>query len=367
MIRKLFLIDGAAGTGKSDLVEYIHDKHYHDAVVIMKFTTRKRRAYEVDRWTDLIFEEDNNFDLKFEDNEFYSYKYAGEKYWFRKNDLVNALNKKENVFILIRDRKLINKIKHDFSSFALVVSLYIYTDKGSIPGRLKKDGYNDEQIDFRLKRSEISWRDYLETPNSDLKIIINNSTKEDFHRKINLLFEEYSSMNIDIAGVLYINPSLRFDLIKPLVGFKKDIVNKLEKYPYDKNIFLMMKFRDSNNRLAKFIKDEVEKAGYNCVRADYDEWNITGNTYNPIAVLYCCKFGIALFDEPISGEEQNFSANVAYELGIMHYQKKECLILKHKSLSQLPFDLVKDIWKPYAEVIEIQDHLHGWIEKIKKA
>jgi hypothetical protein len=126
-----------------------------------------------------------------------------------------------------------------------------------------------------------------------------------------------------------------------------------------------MKFRESNKRLAKFIKEEIEKAGYNCVRSDDNEWSITGgNTYNPIAVLYCCKFGIALFDEPVLEEGQNFSANVAYELGIMHYQKKECLILKHKSLPQLPFDLVKEIWEPYTEVIEIQDHLHEWIEKI---
>jgi hypothetical protein len=119
----------------------------------------------------------------------------------------------------------------------LVIPLHVHTDQTFIPERLKKDGFNNEQIAFRMKRSDITWKAYLENSDSNIKIIINNSNKENFHRKINSLFKEYSFMKIDTPDVLYVNPSLKFALIKPLVGFKDDIVRKLEKYPYEKNIF----------------------------------------------------------------------------------------------------------------------------------
>jgi CheY-like chemotaxis protein len=119
-----------------------------------------------------------------------------------------------------------------------------------------------------------------------------------------------------------------FELIKPLIGFKADIEKRLMQFDYGKNVFLMMKLRSTNTDLSDYIIETLKENGLRGVRADQHEWNITKNVYNPIAVLYCCKFGIALFDEP--EEKQAFSPNVAYELGIMHHQNKNCLILKHR-------------------------------------
>ena len=98
------------------------------------------------------------------------------------------------------------------------------------------------------------------------------------------------------------------------------------------------------------------------MRADDREWGITRNVYNPIAVLYCCKYGIALFDEP--EDHQAYSPNVAYELGIMHQQNKECLILKHASLPQVPFDLVKDLYVSYDRDLQIRQIIEHWIDAI---
>jgi hypothetical protein len=98
------------------------------------------------------------------------------------------------------------------------------------------------------------------------------------------------------------------------------------------------------------------------VRADDAAWNITGNVYNPIAVLYCCKYGIALFDEPEEG--QAYSPNVAYELGIMHNQNKKCLILRHKSLPRVPFDLIKDLYVEYDRDLQLREVIERWIGEI---
>ena len=102
------------------------------------------------------------------------------------------------------------------------------------------------------------------------------------------------------------------------------MLDRLRRYPFERNVFLMMKFRDGNRPVFDFIKESLAANGLNCVRADDKEWQITRDVYNPVAVLYCCKYGIALFDEAETGSTYN--PNVAYELGMMHLQGKECLI-----------------------------------------
>lgn len=155
-----------------------------------------------------------------------------------------------------------------------------------------------------------------------------------------------------------------FELIKPLIGFKEDIETKLLKFPFNDNVFLMMKFRRSNEELGEYIIENLENHGLRGVRADQDEWNITKNIYNPIAVLYCCKYGIALFDEP--EKNQAYSPNVAYELGMMHYQKKDCLILRHTNLPQVPFDLIKDLYITYQKDLQVRKIIASWIKQIKE-
>jgi hypothetical protein len=44
-MKNLFIIDGASGTGKSDLVNYATEFNI-DATLVRKITTRKKRDYE---------------------------------------------------------------------------------------------------------------------------------------------------------------------------------------------------------------------------------------------------------------------------------------------------------------------------------
>lgn len=165
--------------------------------------------------------------------------------------------------------------------------------------------------------------------------------------------------------VLTVPGAGQFSLIKPLVGFKDEIETQLTRFPYEKNVFLMLKYRTGNESLSRFMEEVLEQHGLRGVRADRPEWDITRNVFNPLAVLYCCRFGIALFDEP--EPNQAYSPNVAYELGIMHYQGKDCLILRHASLPTPPFDLIKDLYKSYSRDLEVRQAIRDWVEKIALA
>lgn len=57
-MKTTFLIDGAAGTGKSDMVKYLSTRKRSAETLIQKFTTRKERPEERGQKRDLLFPED---------------------------------------------------------------------------------------------------------------------------------------------------------------------------------------------------------------------------------------------------------------------------------------------------------------------
>ncbi len=361
-MKVLFLVDGAAGSGKSDLVSYVSNTYRYSVTKIKKYTTRQKRASEEAKKSDLIFVSDSEFrEIEKTPNDiFFKYLYGGQKYGFFKSELDEAIKSHNCIFVIVRNQELIKKLMEIYKSILLVVPIYIYTDMGLIEQRLRNDGYDDDTIKFRLERSEAVFNEYLE---NDIykNVIINRSNVTDLHRKIKFLIEKYSDID-KTSNRLYVSPGHYFEL-NNLSPYKQNFEKILLKYPYDKNVFLMMKFRDNNQDFSEFIKNELKNYGYNCIRADDAEWNITNNVYNPIAVLYCCKYGIALFDEPEEGA--NFNANVAYELGAMQNQGKKCLILKHSSLKDVPFDLVKDIYKTYSKEYEFQKIFKNWVVSLE--
>jgi guanylate kinase len=362
-MKNLFIIDGAAGTGKTDLIKYIAEKYSTlNTSFIKKYTTRKKRPEEekYDLQLDLIHETVTEFKQRCNDNDFYTYKYGDEYYGFYRKDLTGALLKSNNVFLILRNKPLIDFIIKEFPEIRTIIT-YIYSDKENVIKRLKKENYDLDSIKFRLGRINTAWDDYLRHNNAYQEVLINNSNVIDFQKLIDWLISKY---NNEDAHWLEIDNLHKYPLVKPLIGFKEKIVKQIARYPFDKNVFLMMKFRETNRRVYRFIEEKLQEKGFHCVRADHEDWNLTDNVFNPIAVLYCCKFGVALFDEPEDGN--NFSPNVAYELGIMHQQLKDCLILRHNSLPQMPFDLIKDLHRQYKDNLEIEPIVKSWITSISK-
>ena len=220
-----------------------------------------------------------------------------------------------------------------------------------------------------MKRLNQVWMDYVRKPDMfDSMVLVNDASEEHLQKHLEQLILKVSQEPED---QLFVSPIESFKLMRPLVGFKDILKKQLELYPYEKNIFLMMKFRDNtdkkylNTELYEIMQETIENYGYRCVRADQEEWTnlIHNSVYNPLAVSYCCKYGIALFDYPEKGADYN--ANVVYELGIMQAQGKECIVLRDKSIEGIPFDLVKEIHHVYEEKGDIVKYLKSWLKNLK--
>lgn len=138
-----------------------------------------------------------------------------------------------------------------------------------------------------------------------------------------------------------------------LFGWRRKIEDFTAKYPFDKSVFIMVRYRDKNSRLINKIKSKLSMNGYIGILAS--DHKLTDDLYNPIACLLCCARGIAVFDEAEVG--QKFNPNVAYELGMMHLLNRECLILKHQSLKTLNTDILMKLYEEYQTVDEACTHI----------
>jgi hypothetical protein len=200
----------------------------------------------------------------------------------------------------------------------------------------------------------------IEEYDARVKLELNEATLLEGIKKV--LIEEMEKYSSIKGTAISVPQEKHYELIKPLIGYKKEIEDQIARFPFAKNVFLMMKFRDTNRDLSNYIVENLSQHGLRGIRADDEEWNITKNVYNPVAVLYCCKYGIALFDEP--EEHQAYSPNVAYELGMMHHQNKHCLILRHSSLPTVPFDLIKDLYVTYERDLQVKQIIASWIKQV---
>ena len=143
----------------------------------------------------------------------------------------------------------------------------------------------------------------------------------------------------------------------PLLGWKSEIETFVNRYPFDKSVFLMIKYRKRNKNLISKIKSVLSENGMNCILAS--EHNLTDDLYNPIACLITCSRGIAVFDRAEVG--QKFNPNVAYELGMLHLLGRDCLILKHRSLKTLHTDILMKLYHEYETTEAAGTEVRNWI------
>lgn len=370
-MRKLFLLDGVAGTVKNDLIRFIKTELSPNSVIVSKYTTREKR--DTDEHIDLIFVSGDEFEQVKPSCYYYPYGenddgYGRSFYGIPKEALNCAIQNHENTFVIVRNRQTIEEIKSDFDLSAKVVHIFIYSDKYSTRERLLSEGRTESDICARMKRLDQVWMDYVRKPDMfDCMVLVNDASEEHLQKHLEQLLLKFSQ---EPENKLFVSPNESYELIRPLIGFKDKLQNQLKLYPYEKNIFLMMKFRDNvdgkytNTHLYQLIQKIVNKYGFNCIRADQDEWTnlIQNSVYNPLAVSYCCKYGIALFDYPEKGA--NYNPNVVYELGMMQAQQKECIVLRDKAIKGIPFDLVKEIHYVYKDEDDVIKHIETWLKNL---
>ncbi len=226
-MKNLFLIDGASGTGKTDLINYLSD--YNSLVsFVSKYTTRDYREYEKvnDEKLDLINLSSKAFEYKkFE----YQYTYGGFKYGFSKEQIFEKFKKSDDVFVIVRNINLIKRLKNDFG-FLNVISIFIYTDRDQIIKRLKKDNHKPEEIRFRIERLEIAYNSYLKNPTFYDEVIINSGSKLHYQKIIDDIFNKYKSITqIDpnfIFVLMSFNPDYN-EIYDELVDAAKLVNNSL--------------------------------------------------------------------------------------------------------------------------------------------
>ena len=158
-----------------------------------------------------------------------------------------------------------------------------------------------------------------------------------------------------VAGI----PDLPVTLVpNALLGWRTNIEEFLTRYPFDKSVFIMMRYRPRNERLVGEVKKALLRRGYRGILAS--DHKVTDDLYNPIACLLCCSKGVAVFDKPEA--KQVFNPNVAYELGMFHLLGRDCLILKHESLKALLTDVLMKLYHSYTGVTDVRAHLSQWLD-----
>jgi guanylate kinase len=206
-VKNLFLVDGAAGVGKSDMLSYLASNYSGRYLhIFRKFTTRAPRPIEKGTLPlDLIHIEDERFREAAAEG---SYRYGGVDYGFRKADLDSAIETYLNIFVVVRNRLLLRVLRHDYRAAARVVSVLVYSDRELIAQRLNEEavqriGNTDKanelarkEIERRTKRTRDVWRDYLRDPYLYDEVIINAFTRANYELLIERLLDKYSDHNL---------------------------------------------------------------------------------------------------------------------------------------------------------------------------
>jgi len=190
-MKNLFIIDGAAGTGKSDLLKYLA-KEKQGVGIMKKITTRDMRDEEKvsDYTLDLEFDKQKFYD-SCNDSDFYHYVYGNVQYGFFKPDLEMALSSYNNVFIIIRNNNLVKKLKEDFPNIKIIL-VSVQSDTEEVEKRLKKLNYNEQKINFRLERNNIALNDYQKHSEDYDEILNNNYNITDYEKLIDQLIAKYN-------------------------------------------------------------------------------------------------------------------------------------------------------------------------------
>jgi hypothetical protein len=149
----------------------------------------------------------------------------------------------------------------------------------------------------------------------------------------------------------------------------------LSESPYDKNVFIMMPFRqhldERYENIEKSIKKTLAKYGYKGWVAT--DKNIDTQLWNNVACfLLACKYGIAIFtrnEEETKIETKQYNPNVSLELGFFLSRGKNVLLLKDDILPRLPTDLVGFLYEDFDfnKVTKcLPNILRDWIKKLEE-
>jgi hypothetical protein len=158
-------------------------------------------------------------------------------------------------------------------------------------------------------------------------------------------------------------PGLTNDLIpNALYGWANAIRTFLRQNSYDHNVFVMVAYRSSLEKLVSDVRQALTNLGLNPIVAR--DHNLTDDLYNPLACLLCCRYGVAIFDKGESKQLHN--ANIVYELAMMQTLKRPCMILKRQNVKTMPSDFLHKLYEPYRTPKDAVDAVKSWWERLER-
>jgi hypothetical protein len=162
-----------------------------------------------------------------------------------------------------------------------------------------------------------------------------------------------AASNLFVPGI----PDVPVRLVpNAIMGWRGQIEAFLSQHPFDRSVFIMIRYRKRNEELIETIKDVL--SGRDLFGVLASDHRLTDDLYNPTACLLCCARGIAVFDRAEKG--QVFNPNVAYELGMLHLLNRPFLILKHHKLRTLQSDILMKLYEPYRSLRDVAALVADW-------
>ena len=167
--------------------------------------------------------------------------------------------------------------------------------------------------------------------------------KQLWHKQleINMTRQFYHLKGFDAMGDFLIPPA-HLHLTNECQEFLKDNPS------YDKNVFIMMKFDDSNSKLKEIdsvLRSALISCQLNPLRADDKVYPKDRDLWNNVCVyMICCKYGLAVIE---NNSRQEYNPNVSIEYGFMRAFGKSVLLLADKDFPKLPADVSGKLREPF--------------------
>lgn len=129
--------------------------------------------------------------------------------------------------------------------------------------------------------------------------------------------------------------------------------------------FIIMRFGKTpeHYEIQAVLEEVSEETKVPLIRADYETYH--SNLFENVRIyLYGCSFGIAVFED---AEEKGFNPNVSLEVGYLLALGKPVLLLKSSSLSQMPTDIMSELYYSYnansRSNARTKNHILKWISQ----
>lgn len=209
------------------------------------------------------------------------------------------------------------------------------------------------------------------------------------HCNIRILMQEFRPGYLsvrEIAPIISLLRSLKRSVVlskfteidrKKFTNINKSAEGLLTESTYDKNIFIMIPFREDARYRAviQIIKSKLNEHGFKgWIASDrklHDQLWLSVEAF-----MAACKYGIAIFtrgeqkkDKMVEIKPSVFNPNVSLELGFMLSRGKEVLILKDKALKALPTDVIGSLYEDFDlddPIKSLPAIMERWITEVLK-